>query len=194
VSMGYEDSKLAPSMAKLLQTRRPVGKNQQALGWLIIGEGEDAIVMHDGGTLGFSSSVAWSPQRRTGVVVLMNQTGNVGDIARHLLQPSLPLEQVTRARHTEITLDASALDAYVGRYDLQDEGVTTITRDGALLAIELPASWGLPKLKLHAESPRDFFATELPLRATFEVDASGRVTGMLVHPPRGQSAIPASRL
>jgi len=194
VSMGYEDSKLAPSMAKLLQTRRPVGKNQQALGWLIIGEGEDAIVMHDGGTLGFSSSVAWSPQRRTGVVVLMNQTGNVGDIARHLLQPSLPLEQVTRARHTEITLDASALDAYVGRYDLQDEGVTTITRDGALLAIELPASWGLPKLKLHAESQRDFFATELPLRATFEVDARGRVTGMLVHPPRGQRAIPASRL
>lgn len=194
VAMGYEDSKLAPSMAKLLQTRRPAGKNQQALGWLIMGEGEDAIVMHDGGTLGFASSVAWSPQRRTGVVVLMNQAGNVGDIARHLLQPSLPLEQVTRARHTEITLEAATLDLYAGRYDLEDEGITTITRADALLAIELPASWGLPKLQLHAENQRDFFATVLPLRVTFEVDANNRVTGMLVHPPRGQRAIPARRL
>jgi hypothetical protein len=127
-------------------------------------------------------------------VVLMNQTGNVGDIARHLLQPSRPLERATRARHTEITLDTVTLDAYAGRYDLQDEGVTTIARDGTLLTIELPASWGLPKLQLHAESQRDFFATELPLRVTFEVDTSNRVSGMLVHPPRGQREIPARRL
>jgi serine-type D-Ala-D-Ala carboxypeptidase/endopeptidase len=194
VAMAYEDSKLAPSMAKLLQTRRPAGENEQALGWMIMGEGEDGIVLHDGGSLGFSSSVAWMPRQRTGVVVLMNQTGNVGDIARHLLRPSLPLAKVTRARHTEITLDTAILDAYAGRYDLQDEGVTTIARDGTLLTIELPASWGLPKLRLHAESQRDFFATELPLRVTFEVDANNRVTGMLVHPPRGQRVISARRL
>ncbi|HKQ13126.1 MAG TPA: serine hydrolase [Steroidobacteraceae bacterium] len=195
VAMGYEDSKLAPTMAKQLQTRRPAGENEeQALGWMIIGKGEDAIVLHDGGTFGFASSVAWLPQQRTGVVVLMNQAASVGDIARHLLRPSMPLATATRARHTEITVDAALLDAYAGRYELQDEGVTTIARDGALLTIELPASWGLPKLKLHAESQRDFFATELPLRVTFEVDANNRVTGMLVHPPRGQHTIPARRL
>ena len=194
VTMGYEESKLAPSMAKLLQTRRPAGESEQALGWMIIGTGDDALVLHDGGTLGFSSSVAWLPQQRAGVVVLMNQAGNVGDIARHLLRPSLPLETATRARHTEITLDAGTLDAYAGRYDLQDEGVTTIAREGTLLTIELPTSWGLPKLRLHAESQRDFFATELPLRVTFEVDASNRVTGMLVHPPRGQPPQAWSRL
>jgi hypothetical protein len=77
---------------------------------------------------------------------------------------------------------------------LQDEGVTTIAREGTLLTIELPTSWGLPKLRLHAESQRDFFATELPLRVTFEVDASNRVTGMLVHPPRGQPPQSWSRL
>jgi D-alanyl-D-alanine-carboxypeptidase/D-alanyl-D-alanine-endopeptidase len=194
VAMGYEDSKLARSMAQQLQTRRPAGENEQALGWMILGKGEDAIVLHDGGSFGFSSSVAWLPQQRTGVVVLMNQTGSVGDIARHLLRPSLPLEAVTPARHTEITLEPVILDAYAGRYELQDEGVTTIARDGALLTIELPASWGLPKLKLHAESQRDFFATELPLRVTFEVDADNHVTGMLVHPPRSQRTIPARRL
>ena len=170
VAMGYEDSKLAPSMAKLLQTRRPAGSAEQALGWLITGTGDDAIVYHDGGSFGHASSVAWQPQRRIGVVVLANQTTNVGDIARHLLQPSVPLEQPPRARHTEITLDAAVLDKYVGRYDMQEEGVVVIARDGTLLTIELPSSWGLPKLRLHAEGQRDFFATEVPLRATFEAD------------------------
>ena len=138
--------------------------------------------------------MAWQPQRRIGVVVLANQTTNVGDIARHLLQPSVPLEQPARARHTEITLDAAVLDKYVGRYDMQEEGVVVIARDGTLLTIELPSSWGLPKLRLHAEGQRDFFATEVPLRATFEADTEGRVKGMLVYPPRGQRSIPARRL
>lgn len=194
VAMGYEDSKLAPTMAKLLLTRRPAGKNQQALGWLTKGEGEDEIVFHDGGSFGFASALAWQPQRRVGVVVLMNQAGDVDDIARHLLDPSVPLDQPVAARHTEIALDAATLDAYVGRYDLEDEGVTTIARDGTLLTIELPASWGLPKLQLHAENQRAFFATLVSLRVTFEVDASNRVTGMHVQPPRSQRSIPASRL
>ncbi len=96
--------------------------------------------------------------------------------------------QPKRARRTEITLDAAVLDRYVGRYDMQDEGVVVIGRQGTLLTIELPASWGLPKLRLRAEKEREFFTTELPLQATFEVDANGRVTGMLVHPPRGAAA------
>jgi CubicO group peptidase (beta-lactamase class C family) len=190
-AMGYEDSKLAASMAAQLQIRRPAGRNEQALGWLIMGTGDDAIVFHDGGSFGFASSVAWQPQRRIGVVVLANQTTNVGDIARHLLQPNIPLEQPARARHTEVTLDTATLDNYAGRYDMQDEGAVVITRENALLTIELPASWGLPKLRLHAEGQRDFFATELPLRVTFEVDDAGHATGMQLRPPRGQRAIAA---
>src|SRR4030095_13138736 len=98
--------------------------------------------------------------------------GSGRNICLQCVNPSLPLAQVTRARHTEITLDTATLDSYAGRYDLEDEGVTTIARDGGLLTIELPASWGLPKLSLHAESQRDFFATELPLRVTFEADSN----------------------
>ena len=194
VVMGYEDSKLAASMAAQLRTRRPADGHEQALGWWIAGSGDDTIVFHDGGSFGFSSSLAWQPQRRVGVVVLANQTTGAGGIARHLLQPSTPLGQPSRARRTEITLDSATLDAYAGRYDMQDEGIVVIGRQGSLLTIELPASWGLPKLRLHAQSEREFFATELPLSLTFEMDANSRVTGMLLSPPRGQRAIFASRL
>jgi D-alanyl-D-alanine-carboxypeptidase/D-alanyl-D-alanine-endopeptidase len=188
VAMGYEDSKVAPSLAALLKTRRPAGGHQQALGWWIVGTDADAIVFHDGGSMGFSSSLAWRPQQRVGVVVLSNQTSGAGGIARHLLQPSVPLRHPERARRTEITLATAVLDSYVGRYDMEDEGVVVIGRQDQLLTIELPASWGLPKFRLHAESQRDFFATELPLRVTFEKDR------MLVYPPRGQGVIPAKRL
>ena len=184
----------APGLALLLQTRRPAsGGNEQALGWMIEGKGDDAIVLHDGGSFGFTSSLAWQPERRVGVVVLSNQTAGVSDIARHLLRPGQPLVQPARARRTEIKLDTSVLDTYVGRYQM-DEGVVVVTREGALLGIALPTDWGLPKLPLYAQSKREFFARALPLQATFEVDANGRVTGMLVHPPRGQRAIPARRL
>jgi hypothetical protein len=111
-----------------------------------------------------------------------------------LLQPGIPLEQPPRARHTEITLEAASLERYAGRYDMQDEGVVVIAHEDQLLTIELPPGWGLPKLRLHAEGQREFFATELPLRVTFEVDSSGRTTGMQVYPPRGQRAIPAYRI
>ena len=193
-SMGYEESKLARSMAALLQTRRPAGGHEQALGWWITGTGDDTIVFHDGGSFGFSSSLAWQSQRRVGVVVLSNQASGAAGIARHLLQPDVPLSQPQRARRTEITLDAAVLDRYVGRYQIEDDGIVVITRDGALLSIELPAEWGIPKLQLHAQTQHQFFLKELPLQATFELDAKGRVTGMQVLPPRGQRVIPARRL
>ncbi len=77
---------------------------------------------------------------------------------------------------------------------MQDEGIVVIGRQGTLLTIEMPASWGLPKLRLHAEKEREFFTTELPLQAAFEVDSSSKVPGRLVYPPRGQRAIRAQRL
>jgi hypothetical protein len=59
--------------------------------------------------------------------------------------------------------------------------------------ILLPADWGLPTLRLRSESLRDFFAEEIPLRVTFQTNADGQVSGLLIHPPRGQKAIPAKR-
>ena len=194
--MGYEDSKLAPSMAALLQTRRPAGGHEQALGWWIIGTGDDAIVFHDGGSFGFSSSLAWQPQRRVGVVVLSNQTygcsrhctpsaatepaagtaeprASHGDHARRGGSRSLrrPLRHARRRRRRDRAGEGAAADDRAAR------------RAGAC------RSCGCTR-----KSEREFFTTELPLQATFEVDADGRVTGMLVHPPRGQRTIPARRL
>jgi len=196
VAMGYERSPFAPAMATMLSTRRPTPQPgvEQALGWMVIGEGDDPLIVHDGGTLGYASSVAWDPKKRVGVVVLSNQMAGVSDIARHLLRPNVPLERPTATRRTETALDSAVLDAYAGRYEAPGEGIFIIVRESGFLTIQPPASWGLPKLRLRPESLRDFFVAELPLRVAFQTDGDGRVNGLLVYPPRGQQAKLANRM
>jgi hypothetical protein len=195
-AIGYEVSPLAPALAAMLSTRRPMPQpgSEQALGWVVMGNIDDQLITHDGGTLGFASSVAWDPKRRVGVVVLSNQLEGVSDIARHLLRPAVPLGRPTATRRTEIPLDPTLLDTYVGRYEAQGEGIFLIARKGDFLTIQLPGDWGLPEMRLRPESQRDFFASELPLRVTFQTGGDKRLAGLLVYPPRGQQAISAKRM
>jgi CubicO group peptidase (beta-lactamase class C family) len=195
VFMGYERSPLTSSTAAMLTSHRPIDdESEQALGWVVIGKGDDRLIMHDGFTWGYASYVAWDPAIRTGVVVLSNQLSSVSDIGRHLLRPSTPLETPVVTKHSEIKLDPSLLDSYAGRYEAAEEGIFNIVRDRDYLTIQLPASWGLPKFRIRPESRQDFFVAELPIRITFQSDNDGRISGILLYPPRGQHAMPARRL
>lgn len=195
IAMGYERSPVSAAIEATVKTRRPTGGgNEQALGWSVIGKGNDQLIYRDSGTYGFASSMAWDPKKRIGVVVLSNQQGEADAIARHLLRPDSPLGKPTNAKHTEITIDSALLDKYAGRYEAQGEGIFTVARENNFLTIESPADWGLPKLRIRPESQQDFFATELPVRVTFQNDSDGRVTGLLIYPPRGQKGVPANRL
>lgn len=193
VAMGQKSSSLAPALAAMLDTRRslsPAGGAEQALGWIVT---PDGLVTHDGGTWGFASSVAWDPKARAGVVVLSNQLAPVDDLAVHLLRPEAPLRHPVVAKRVEIPLDPTARDACPGRYEVEDEGPFVVARDGGALVLDVPVSWGLPRLRLRPESRTDFFAAELPIRVAFEwVD--GRVAGLRVKPPRGERWMAARRV
>jgi CubicO group peptidase (beta-lactamase class C family) len=196
VAMDYEHSPLDGAMRLTWNTRRTMSRGgfEQALGWTIIREQNSLLIVHDGGTFGYATSIAWDPVRRAGVVVLSNQVTNVGDIARHLLRPSIPLEKPTATKRTEVTLDPAKLDIYVGNYEATGEGIFAVTREADSLTIRSPAEWGLPKFRLHPENRQDFFAAELPMRVAFQFENDGSVKKMLVYPPRGQKAISAVRL
>ena len=187
-----KDSPLSQSMSAMLETRRPMDGGEQALGWVVQTEGENRLIMHDGFTRGYASCVAWDPKSHVGVVVLSNQLNGVSDIAFHLLRSSSPLQPPAVARHTEIAIDSKVIDRYVGRYEAPEVGIFDIVRDHNFLTIQLPADWGLPKFRLRPESEHDFFVAELPIRVTFQADASGQAK-VLVYPPRGQHAITAHR-
>jgi serine-type D-Ala-D-Ala carboxypeptidase/endopeptidase len=193
--MGYEPSPLAPAMNIALSNRRPVQPgNEQALGWNVYGKDPDQVIFRDGSSFGYASVMAYDPKARVGVVVLTNQVGDVGDIARHLLRPDFPLAKPANTKHIEIALDSKVLDSYVGRYEAKGEGTFTIARENDFLTIESPADWGLPKLRIRPESQRDFFATELPVRVTFQTDSDGKVRSLTIYPPRGQKGVAANKL
>jgi CubicO group peptidase (beta-lactamase class C family) len=196
VAMNYEPSSLGAAMHLTSATRRPMSSNavEQALGWTVIHRKNEELIVHDGGTFGYASSIAWDPGRRVGVVVLSNQVANVGDIARHLLSPNISLEKPTATKRTEVALDRAVLNSYIGNYDAADEGIFEIVHDADSLAIRSPAEWGLPKFRLHPENRQDFFVAELPMRVAFQLDSDGSVKKILIYPPRGQKPIPAVRL
>jgi CubicO group peptidase (beta-lactamase class C family) len=193
-ALGVDPSPLGPSLDAMLETRRPGAGGEQAMGWVVTGKGEEALVTHDGFTWGYTAAVAWDPSRKVGVVVISNQASGVSDIARHLLRPSSPLETPPVWRHNETALAPGALEAFPGTYDLVDEGVARIVRESQMLVLELPRSWGLPRFRLHPAGPKDFFVRELPIRVVFETDESGRVVRIMLTPPRGQHVIPADRI
>jgi serine-type D-Ala-D-Ala carboxypeptidase/endopeptidase len=196
-TMGYEHSPLTPAMAIMLNTRRPIGEpgEEQALGWRISGTGDDALIFHDGATWGYASDMAWDPRNRIGVVVLSNQLEEVSDIAHHLLRPEFPLAKpVPMIRRTEIKVDPALLDSYAGQYEAAGEGTFDVARNGEFLIIHFPDDWGLPQLRLHPDAKADFFSSELLLRVRFQTGTDGRVSGLLLDPPRGQHTILANRV
>jgi D-alanyl-D-alanine-carboxypeptidase/D-alanyl-D-alanine-endopeptidase len=179
--LGYTKSPLAPAMAAMPETSRPnelFGINQ-ALGWFVIGKGDERIFIHEGGTFGFASCAAYDPKTRVGVVVLSNASPSVGDIARHLVRASFPLDApAARKQRREIAVDAGLFDLYAGQYDPGGGWTYTVTHEGDGLRIQLPAA---PRYRLFAETERDFFLKETDIQVTFKRDDNGRVTGLILH-------------
>jgi CubicO group peptidase (beta-lactamase class C family) len=177
---------VAGAMPIMLATRRQAPGFQQALGWMALDAGPGkGLLLHDGNTLGFASSVVYDPESRTGVVVLSNSSASVSDIARHIARPSIPLAKPLppAPRKTAIVIDPALLDAYSGLYE-PGPGVTfTVTRERDGLTLQIP---GLPPMNLRPESTVDFFVAEnTRVTVTFDVDATGRVTGLLLKAPTG---------
>ena len=62
------------------------------------------------------------------------------------------------------------------------------------LTLESHADWPLPKLRIRPENQQDFFATELPVRVTFQTAFDGKVRSLTIYPSRGQKGVHANKL
>ena len=74
--MAVSESPLKPAIEMALSARHARPNGQIALGWHIDGEGNDELVLHNGGTYGFTSFAAYNQSRQLGVVVLRNITNS----------------------------------------------------------------------------------------------------------------------
>lgn len=161
--------------------RAPAGSMSIGLNWLMLHEGADTIIWHNGGTAGYRTYAAFDPSQKTGVVVLTNSGGaGADDIGMHLLDPAVPLApkpEPNRVRK-EITLPESVLAPYVGVYELAPTFSISITLADGVLSLQATAQ---PKFRLYAETATDFFIVLVDAQITFVRDAQGVVTGLVLH-------------
>jgi D-alanyl-D-alanine-carboxypeptidase/D-alanyl-D-alanine-endopeptidase len=190
--MGKTASPLAPAFSTLLSTRQPLGngdRDQQALGWVVSGKGDEQFIWHNGGTGGYRSFVGYRPSTGVGVVALSNASTEVGvdDIGRHLLNRNAPLAPPI-VKRTAIVIDPARYDAYVGTYRLAPDFELTIFRDGDSLFAQ---ATGQDRLEILPEAEHRFFTKLIDAQISFTLKGD-RAESLTLHQD-GQSS-PAPRV
>lgn len=104
-------------------------------------------------------------------------------------QPQDNVDHSGKPVRQEIAVDAAILDHHVGLYQLNDNAVFTITRDGAQLVAQLTGQGAIP---IYPQSNTEFFYKAIDAQVSFITDAKGRATSLILH--QGGGNIPMPRI
>ena len=141
---------------------------QIGLGWMIIGEKENPVYWHNGATAGSHAFVAFSPKLGAGVVLMANSQKSSDSLGFALLgiEPPQPKTAV-----------ANAAD-FPGRYPLTPAFAIDITAlNGSLFA----QATGQTQLAMRPSGNDRFAIIGVPAEISFERDAAGKITGLVLH-------------
>jgi serine-type D-Ala-D-Ala carboxypeptidase/endopeptidase len=129
------------------------GQPEMGLGWVRAQLDGRTLLLHDGGTGGFSSILIVDEARRRAVVVLADTqlatVGGVTELGLHLVDEQLPLDGPRLAA----VPPAALVDALVGSYVVDGEVAVTLEKRGAALW----AVVGEEAMELAYDSHGDFY-------------------------------------
>ena len=156
--LGTRESTITPALARTQQEVARVSGRALGIKWEILSTAKIAngrtIVMHGGGTGGYSSFVAFDRAANRAVVLLSDTTlvtvGGLGQLGLHLLDPSL----LAGAPRIAATADAKLIDALIGRYRLQNGLGIDLRRKGNALTAQADAQ---PEFEMGYDSAGDFY-------------------------------------
>lgn len=178
---GQTDTALKPAFELMLARTRPAGSPNMSigLGWMILKHPGGEIVWHNGITGGFNGFAGYDRASGKGVVVLANQVSQtrIEDIGFHLLDPSLPLTPQPTPRQ-QVEIDPAVLPDYVGEYQLGPEFNLSVTTENGRLFVQAS---GQGRLEVLPESETTFFSGDVDAQISFERDADGKVSGLVLH-------------
>jgi D-alanyl-D-alanine-carboxypeptidase/D-alanyl-D-alanine-endopeptidase len=179
--VSYLQAQMAPQQtglaASLERAQQPLALGEgpsMAMAWMIAPLNDARILVHEGGTGGFSSFVGFRADRGRGVVVLsdtaLTSMGGLSSVALHLLDARVPMGE------PRATLQAPAelIDRLVGDYRLQGGLAMQLRREGDALVIQAS---GQPAFEMGFDSAGDFYplAFDALLRPKVEGDRAGFV-------------------
>ena len=172
-NMGLGRSALVSAMKTAQEPRRDINKNTRiGLAWMT----KDHIIQHGGATGGYVSFIGFLTDGSRGIVVLTNTASPLEELAFAALNDEAPLSK-TQNRKT-ISLDAAALDDYIGVYKLSDTLIVTISRKDRQLYSQ---ATGQGPFLIFPRARDEFFAKIDGIGLTFNRDANGKVSGFVLH-------------
>jgi CubicO group peptidase (beta-lactamase class C family) len=139
------------------------------LGWQLTGEGENMVAWHNGATAGSHSFLAFNRKAGTGVVILSNIQQPSEALGFELLGVKPPQPKVEAVKN--------AAD-YVGRYPLKPTFAINITEQNGVLRGQ---ATGQPAFGMREAAPDRFSIVGVAAEISFERDAAGTVTGLVLH-------------
>ena len=179
---GLVDTPLRPAFDLAMQPRAEgQGRTRMGLAWMLAPLRGQTVATHDGSTFGFSSSLWVDAAARRTALVLANAQVPVGDLALHLLEPTVPPRDVAREaaslQREPVAVEPAALKLLPGTYELSPQfAVVVRLREGRLYA----QATGQGEFELFALDARRFFARVTALEIHFSGEA-GVPTGFVLH-------------
>ena len=163
----------SPLHAALADTLRPrvssgSGTGKVGLAWQISPRGPATVCWHNGGTGGYGSFLAFSPDTGKGIVLLTNHTRGLEELGFSLLAGKRPPPPAPTAPE---------LLPCLGSYPLSPAFVITITASGKDLFLQATKQ---PRLSLRRVQPDRYAVNGVKAEIVFERDATGTVTGLVL--------------
>jgi serine-type D-Ala-D-Ala carboxypeptidase/endopeptidase len=190
--LGTRESEIAPALAQTQQQVARIGGHTMGMNWEILSTANIAnghtIIMHGGGTGGYSSFVAFDRAAKRAAVLLsdtaLTNLGGLVTLGLHLLDPSVP----AGAPRMVATADVKLIDALVGRYRLQGGLGIDLRHKGNALTTQAD---GQPEFEMGYDSAGDFYPLQFDALLRPKRKADGTYTFTLF---QGGGAFEAERL
>ena len=174
------------------------------LGWGLYWSPYGEAFFKEGHDEGWRNYAVCFRKPKSGIIILTNSSNGEG-IFKELLETVLkdtftPIEwegytpydklppRTQLKQHKQVAVPGEILDRYVGRYGIDPNLVLTVRREGDHLSIQENEE---PMQELLPEREKDFYSTSSDDTLTFEVDSTGKVTGLVLHVGKD---IPVKRL
>ncbi|WP_010249973.1 serine hydrolase [Acetivibrio cellulolyticus] len=155
--------------------------NYYGYGWVIVGDGADKEIYHDGSVPGFSSIISRFVDRDTSIIILSNNStagSGIYDIKNDLNSILLGQDVELPVEKKSITLDTEILDGLTGTYEVAPGINFTISREENHLYAQLT---GQEKYEIFAKSETQFFYRIVDAEISFTRDENGQVIGLVLH-------------
>jgi serine-type D-Ala-D-Ala carboxypeptidase/endopeptidase len=172
-ALGLVEHPLAPAFALATRVHAQTENKMNPIGlaWLHAPLNGRSVLNHDGGTFGFSSSLWLDPSRKTASAVLANAQVSTTDLALHMIEPSVPMQNFALMQQKQISVRAEDVAPYVGLYMLAPTMDITIRAEGARLYAQ---GTGQGEFEIFPKAPGVFFAKIAPIELSFSEAKDGK--------------------